>query len=70
MLPKQKRLALVGQKGQIPIEDMNMHFAYWNTVRTLCLEMIDGMSAVEAAEKYNAIQKEQIEAYEAEKAAV
>lgn len=35
-----------------------------------CLDMLDGMSAVEAAEKYNAIQKEQIEAYEAEKAAV
>lgn len=66
----QKLQVLVGQKGQIPIEDMNLHFTYWDTVRTLCLDMLDGMSAVEAAEKYNAIQKEQIEAYEAEKAAV
>ena len=65
----QKLQALVGQKGQIPIEDMDLHFTYWDTVRTLCLEMIDGMSAEEAAEKYNAIQLEQITAYEAEKAA-
>ena len=65
-----KLLDLVEQEGQIPIEDMRLHFTYWDTVRILCLDMIDGMSAKEAAEKYNAIQMEQIEAYAAEKAAL
>ena len=65
-----KLLDLVEQEGQIPIEDMRLHFTYWDTVRILCLDMIDGMSAEEAAEKYNAIQMEQIEAYAAEKAAL
>lgn len=60
----QKLLPLVNREGQIPIEDMNLHFTYWDTTRTLCLEMIDGLSAEEAAEKYNAIQLEQIGRYE------
>ena len=54
---------LASQEGQIPIEDMNLHFTYWDTIRILCLEMVDGMSAEEAAEEYNRIQMEQIEAY-------
>ena len=59
----QRLLPLVNREGQIPIEDMNLHFTYWDTTRTLCLEMIDGLSAQEAAEKYNAIQLEQIGKY-------
>lgn len=51
--------------GQIPIEDMSLHFTYWDTTRILCLEIMDGMSPEEAAEEYNRIQKEQISAYEA-----
>lgn len=59
----QRLLPLVNREGQIPIEDMNLHFTYWDTTRTLCLEIIDGLSAQEAAEKYNAIQLEQIGKY-------
>ena len=55
-----KLLALVNQDGQIPIEDMQLYFTYWDSVRLLCLDMIDGMSAEEAAERYNEIQLEQI----------
>ena len=57
-------LYLTGQDGQIPIEDMNLHFTYWDTIRTLCLEMIDGMTAEEAAQEYNRIQLEQLDAYD------
>lgn len=46
--------------GQIPIEDMQLKFNYWDTVRTLCIKMFDGMTAEEAAEEYNRIQAEQI----------
>lgn len=60
---------LVEQDGQIPIEDMNLHFTYWDTVRILCLEMIDGMSAEEAAQAYNRIQLEQLQAYERDRQA-
>ena len=63
----EKLLLLTEQEGQIPIEDMNLHFTYWDTTRTLCLEMIDGMSAKEAAQEYNRIQLEQIKSYAAEK---
>ena len=58
---------LSAQEGQIPIEDMNLHVTYWDTIRVLCLEMVDGMSAEEAAEEYNQIQMELIKEYEAEK---
>lgn len=49
--------------GQIPIEDMQLKFNYWDTVRTLCISMLNGMSAEEAAEEYNRIQLEQIETF-------
>lgn len=50
-------------QGQIPIEDMSLHFNYWDTIRELCLKIIGGMSPEEAAEEYNRIQAEQIETY-------
>lgn len=50
--------------GQIPIEDMELNFTYWDTTRELCIAMFDGMSAEEAAEEYNKIQMEQIDALE------
>lgn len=49
--------------GQIPIEDMQLKFNYWDTVRELCIKMFDGMTAEEAAEEYNRIQAEQIAAF-------
>lgn len=52
------------QPGQIPIEDMRLHFTYWDTIRELCLDIIDGATAEEAAEKYNQIQMEQIREYQ------
>lgn len=58
-----KLVNLIEKEGQIPIEDMNLHFNYWDTVRSLCLEMIDGMSAQQAAQEYNQIQMEQLDAY-------
>lgn len=50
--------------GQIPIEDMELNFTYWDTTRELCIAMFDGMTAKEAAEEYNRIQMEQIRALE------
>lgn len=47
--------------GQVPIEDMSLHFNYWDTTRELCLKIIGGLSAEEAAEEYNRIQTEEIE---------
>ncbi len=41
---------------QIPIEDMNLCFTYWDTVRELCIQMFDGYSADQAVRDYNAIQ--------------
>ena len=49
--------------GQIPIEDMQLSFTYWDTVRELCIRMFDGMTPEEAAAEYNRIQAEQIAAY-------
>lgn len=51
--------------GQIPIEDMELNFTYWDTTRELCIAMFDGMTAEEAAEEYNKIQMEQIRTLEA-----
>lgn len=48
---------------QIPLEDMNLHFGYWDNTRKLCLAMVGGMSAEEAAEQYNRIQTEELRAY-------
>lgn len=50
-------------EGQIPIEDMSLHFNYWDTVRELCLKIIGGMSPEEAAKEYNRIQAKQIRTY-------
>lgn len=50
--------------GQIPIEDMELNFTYWDTTRELCIAMFDGMTAKEAAEEYNRIQMEQIRTLE------
>lgn len=52
------------EPGQIPIEDMELNFTYWDTTRDLCIAMFDGMSAEAAAEEYNRIQMEQIRALE------
>ncbi len=49
------------EQGQVPIEDMSLHFTYWDTIRELCLKVIDGMTPEEAAEEYNQIQAAQIE---------
>lgn len=49
---------------RIPAEDMQLRFGSWDVVRELCIEMFDGMTAAEAAEKYNQIQLEQIAGYE------
>lgn len=50
--------------GQIPIEDMQLKFNYWDTVRTLCISIFDGMTAQEAAQEYDRIQAEQIREFE------
>lgn len=49
--------------GQIPIEDMSLYFTYWDTIRAMCIEIVGGMTPEEAAEEYNRIQMEQIQAY-------
>lgn len=49
--------------GQIPIEDMQLQFTYWDTIRELCINMFDHASAEEAAAEYNKIQMEQIAQY-------
>lgn len=49
--------------GQIPIEDMQLRFNYWDTVRELCIKMFDGFTAGAASEEYNIIQAEQIAQY-------
>lgn len=48
---------------RIPAEDMHLKFGSWDVVRELCIEMFDGMTAKEAAEKYNEIQAKQIAGY-------
>lgn len=50
--------------GQIPIEDMQLKFNYWDTVRELCIQIFDGMTAEEAAAKYNEIQEQQIAVFQ------
>ena len=50
--------------GQIPIEDMQLRFTYWDTVRELSIKMFDGYTAGDAAEEYNRIQMEQIAQYD------
>ena len=50
--------------GQVPIEDMQLHFTYWDTVRELTIKMFVGYSAGEAAEEYDRIQMEQITQYD------
>lgn len=49
--------------GQVPPENMQLYFTSWDTVRELCIEMFDGMTAQEAAAEYNRIQTEQIAGY-------
>lgn len=56
-------LNLMESGHQIPIEDMNVHFGYWDNTRALCLKMIGGMSAQEAADEFNRIQLEELRAY-------
>lgn len=50
--------------GQVPIEDMSLRFTYWDTTRELCIKIIGGMSAEDAAKEYDRIQKEQINSYD------
>ncbi|MCH1983002.1 extracellular solute-binding protein [Ruminococcus sp. OA3] len=50
--------------GQVPIEDMQLQFTYWDTVRELSIKMFDGYTAGEAAEEYDRIQIEQIAQYD------
>ena len=50
--------------GQIPIEDMQLRFTYWDTVRDLSIKMFDGYTADEAVEEYDRIQVEQIAQYD------
>lgn len=49
--------------GKVPIEDMRLHFNYWDTIREICLTMFDGATAEEAAEAYTNRQMEQIPLY-------
>lgn len=60
---KQSILDLMEAGHQIPLEDMNLHFGYWNNTRKLCLAMVDGMSAEDAAEEYNRIQMAELRTY-------
>lgn len=46
--------------GQIPIEDMQLCFDYWGTIRTLCLDIISGATPEEAAMEYDRIQAEKV----------
>lgn len=48
--------------GQIPIEDMSLRFDYWGTIRTLCLDIIGGLTPEEAAAEYDRIQLEAVDA--------
>lgn len=48
--------------GQIPIEDMSLCFDYWGTTRLLCLEIIGGATAEEAAAEYDRVQLEAVAA--------
>ncbi len=50
--------------GQIPIEDMQLQFTYWDTIRELGIAMFDGFTAEEAAAAYDLRQAEQIALYQ------
>lgn len=50
--------------GQVPIEDMRLHFNYWDSIREICLTMFDGVTAKEAADDYNGRQMAQIPLYQ------
>lgn len=65
---KQAVLELLDGGGQIPLEDMNLRFGCWDNTRQLCLKMIGGMSAEDAAKEFNRIQMEEIQAYEEKQA--
>lgn len=60
---QQSVLEMLDAGGQIPLEDMNLHFSIWDNTRKLCLSMVGGMSAEEAAEEYNRMQAEELRAY-------
>lgn len=47
--------------GQIPIEDMQLCFDYWGSIRILCLDIIGGATPEEAAMNYDRIQEEKVE---------
>ena len=60
---QQSVLEMLDAGGQIPLEDMNLHFGIWDNTRKLCLAMVGGMTAEEAAAEYNRIQTEELRAY-------
>lgn len=60
---QQEILEIMEAGRQIPLEDMNLHFGCWDNTRKLCLAMVGGMSAEQAAQEYNRIQAEELEAY-------
>lgn len=60
---QQALLKMMDTGHQIPLEDMNLRFGYWDNTRKLCLAMVGGMSAEDAAREYNRIQTEELQTY-------
>lgn len=54
---------LVMSGSQVPNQDFALHFNTWECIRDICREICNGISAVEAAEKYDLIQQQQIAQY-------
>lgn len=51
---------LVMKGSQVPNQDFALRFNTWECIRDICREMCNGVSAADAAQKYDLIQQEQI----------
>lgn len=62
--PAQKQIfELLQQPGQIPNQDFALHFNTWENIRDLGREICNGMSAEEAGEKLDQMQRAELEEY-------
>lgn len=62
--PVQKEMAeLLKQPGQIPNQDFALHFNTWENIRDLGREICGGVSAEEAGEKLDEMQRTELELY-------
>lgn len=62
--PAQEQIfELLQQPGQIPNQDFALHFNTWENIRDLGREICNGMSAEEAGEKLDQMQRAELEEY-------